>query len=74
MPTGAPRERQPHALLLFFTAFSDAIFSGCRVLQEREAFIQKPVSKRDLLEAISLLLFNDLRGPREKPTRLDTAR
>jgi CheY-like chemotaxis protein len=63
------RQRQPGVPILFFTAFSNALFTGRRALQDGEAFIQKPVSKRDLLEAISLLLFNDLRGPRQKPAR-----
>jgi CheY-like chemotaxis protein len=60
------RQRQPDALVLFFTAFADILFTGRRVLQDKEAFIQKPVSKHELLEAISQLLFNDLRGPRPK--------
>jgi len=65
----ALRQRQPAVPILFFTAFSNALFTGRRALQDGEAFIQKPVSKRDLLEAISLLLFNDLRGPRQRPAR-----
>jgi CheY-like chemotaxis protein len=59
------RARQPGALVLYFTGFSDALFSGTRKLRDGEAFIQKPVTKRDVLEAISLLLYKDLRGPRE---------
>ena len=59
------RARQPEALVLYFTGFSDALFSGTRKLRDGEAFIQKPVTKRDVLEAISLLLYKDLRGPRE---------
>jgi putative two-component system response regulator len=59
------RTRQPGALILYFTAFSDTLFSGTRKLRDGEAFIQKPVTKRDILEAISLLLYKDLRGPRE---------
>jgi len=37
-----------------------------RLLKENEAFVQKPVSKQELLEAVSLLLFNDLQGPRDR--------
>ena len=59
------RTRQPGALVLYFTGYSDALFSGTRKLRDGEAFIQKPVTKRDVLEAISLLLYKDLRGPRE---------
>ena len=61
----AIRARQPDALVLYFTAYSDTLFSGTRILREREAFIQKPVTKRELLEAVSLLLFKDLKGPRD---------
>ena len=59
------RTRQPGALILYFTAFADTLFSGTRKLRDGEAFLQKPVTKRDILEAISLLLYKDLRGPRE---------
>ena len=59
------RVRQPGALVLYFTGFSDALFSGTRKLRDGEAFLQKPVTKRDVIEAISLLLYKDLRGPRE---------
>ena len=61
----AIRAREPAALVLYFTGYSDALFSGTRKLRDGEAFIQKPVTKRDVLEAISLLLYKDLRGPRE---------
>jgi len=58
------RTRHPDALVLYFTAYSDRLFTGKRLLREHEAFIQKPVTKREFLEAISLLLFGDLKGPR----------
>jgi two-component system, cell cycle sensor histidine kinase and response regulator CckA len=59
------RTRQPGALILYFTAYADTLFSGTRKLRDGEAFLQKPVTKRDVFEAISLLLYKDLRGPRE---------
>jgi len=59
------RARQAGALILYFTAYADTLFSGTRKLRDGEAFLQKPVTKRDILEAISLLLYKDLRGPRE---------
>ena len=62
----AIREREPEARILYFTAFSHALFTGARLLKENEAFVQKPVSKQELLEAVSLLLFNDLKGPRDR--------
>jgi CheY-like chemotaxis protein len=60
------RQRQPQAKILYFTAYSHALFTGARLLKENEAFVQKPVSKQELLEAVSLLLYNDLQGPRER--------
>jgi CheY-like chemotaxis protein len=63
----AIRQRQAEARILYFTAYSHALFTGARLLKENEAFVQKPVSKQELLEAVSLLLFNDLKGPRERP-------
>ena len=62
----AIRERDPNARILYFTAYSHALFTGARLLRDNEAFVQKPVSKQELLEAVSLLLFNDLQGPRER--------
>ena len=53
--------------ILYFTClFRNASLQlGARLLKENEAFVQKPVSKQELLEAVSLLLFNDLKGPRD---------
>jgi two-component system, cell cycle sensor histidine kinase and response regulator CckA len=61
----AIRQLEPRAKILYFTAYSHALFIGARLLKENEAFVQKPVSKQELLEAVSLLLFNDLKGPRD---------
>jgi CheY-like chemotaxis protein len=60
------RQRHSQAKILYFTAYSHALFTGARLLKENEAFVQKPVSKQELLEAVSLLLFNDLQGPRDR--------
>jgi CheY-like chemotaxis protein len=65
----AIRQREPQARILYFTAYSHALFTGAQLLKENEAFVQKPVSKQELLEAVSLLLFNDLKGPRHLPKR-----
>ena len=65
----AIRQREPRARVLYFTAFSQALFTGARLLKENEAFVQKPVSKQELLEAVSLLLVNDLKGPRDRPAK-----
>jgi CheY-like chemotaxis protein len=60
------RQRHSTAKILYFTAYSHALFTGARVLKEHEAFVQKPVSKQELLEAVSLLVFQDLQGPRDR--------
>lgn len=60
------RQRHAQAKILYFTAYSHALFTGARLLKENEAFVQKPVSKQELLEAVSLLVFNDLQGPRDR--------
>jgi CheY-like chemotaxis protein len=58
------RTRYPTAKILYFTAFSRALFTTSdRVLRDDEAFLQKPVSNRELLEAVSLLLFGHIKGP-----------
>ena len=62
--TDAIRARHRGARVLYFTGYSDDLFSGTRLLGENEAFIQKPVTRREVLEAISLMLFNDVKGPR----------
>ena len=57
------RTRYPTAKILYFTAFSHALFTTAdRVLRDDEAFLQKPVSNRELLEAVSLLLFGHIKG------------
>ena len=63
----AIRQRRPKARILYFTAYSHALFTGARLLKENEAFVQKPVSKQELLEAVSLLVFNNLKGPPDRP-------
>jgi CheY-like chemotaxis protein len=60
---------QPDAKVLFFTAYSDRLFQGKRILQEGEAFVQKPVGVRGLAEAASLILFGHLRGPEADDSR-----
>ena len=57
------RQRQPDAKILFFTAYSEQLFERKRLLDENEAFIEKPVSIRELAETASLLLYGHLRGP-----------
>jgi hypothetical protein len=51
----------PDAKILYFTGFSDRLFSEKSMLGAHEAFVEKPLTMRGLLEAVSLLLFGDLR-------------
>jgi FixJ family two-component response regulator len=64
------RRDDPTARILYFTGFSDGLFAGVRTLAAHEAFVQKPVAKQELLDAVSLLLFNDLQGPRDRQANI----
>ena len=55
------RRVDPDAKILYLTGFSDRLFSEKQALWEHEAFVEKPVSIKGLLEALSLLLHGDLR-------------
>ena len=50
------RSRQPDTKILFVTGYSDALFEGQPVMWQDQAFLDKPFSRRGLLEAVSLLL------------------
>lgn len=56
-------QRFPNARVLYFTGQTDRLFEGRGVLDEREAFIDKPVTVNGLLEAVSMSLFGHTRGP-----------
>jgi two-component system cell cycle sensor histidine kinase/response regulator CckA len=55
------RRVDPDAKILYLTGFSDRLFSEKQALWAHEAFVEKPVSIKGLLEAMSLLLHGDLR-------------
>ena len=57
------RYRDPDAKVLYFTAYSDRLFAERHVLSEHEAFIEKPVALKGLLEAVSMVLFGHTHGP-----------
>jgi two-component system cell cycle sensor histidine kinase/response regulator CckA len=57
-----------HAKVLYLTGFSDELFKQKSVLMGDEAFVDKPVTIQGLLEAVSLLQFGHLHGPKT-PTR-----
>jgi len=57
------RRADPDVKVLYFTGYSDRLFSDRKALWEHEAFIEKPVTVKGLLEAVSLLLFGHTDGP-----------
>lgn len=57
------REGDPDAKILYFTGYSDRLFADKPTLWADEAFIEKPVTAKALLESVSLLLFGHTRGP-----------
>jgi CheY-like chemotaxis protein len=48
------------ARILYFTGFADRLFDQKPTLWEHEAFVEKPLTVKGLLEAVSLLLHGDL--------------
>ena len=57
------RRRDPDARVLYFTGYSDQLFESRQTLARYEAFIEKPVTAKGLLQAVSLLLFGHTDGP-----------
>ncbi len=57
------RRDNPDVKVLYFTAYTEQLFSEKITLWENEAFLEKPVTVTGLLEAASLLLFGHTRGP-----------
>jgi two-component system cell cycle response regulator CpdR len=55
------RRSYPELKVLYFTAYSDRLFSARQTLWEDEAFIEKPITLKGLLEAVSLVVFGDTR-------------
>jgi CheY-like chemotaxis protein len=51
------RKRDPTIPVLYLTAYSDHLFERKLVLDEGEAFLDKPVTASALLEAIEMLLY-----------------
>lgn len=54
------RASKPNVKVLFVTGFPDDLFDERQALWEGESFLEKPFSKKGLLEAASLLLFGKL--------------
>ena len=51
----------PDARILYFTGYADKLFGEKKTLWAHEAFVEKPLTMKGLLEAVSLLLHGDLR-------------
>ena len=58
------RVTDPDVNVLYFTAYSDRLFQEKSTLWAHEAFVEKPVTMKGLLEGVSLLLFGHTHGPR----------
>ena len=64
------RHGEPDAKILYFTGFSDTLFGEKNTLWEHEAFVEKPLTMKALLEAVSLLLHGSLQHA-QKARRAD---
>ncbi len=52
------RQLLPDLKVLYLTGYSQALFDNRALLWEGEAFLEKPCSPAELVEAVSMLLFN----------------
>jgi two-component system cell cycle sensor histidine kinase/response regulator CckA len=57
------RGTDPGLKVLYLTGFSDQLFKEKVTLWQDEAYLDKPCSVKGLLEAVSLLLFGQVRRP-----------
>lgn len=55
------RAIRPDLKILFVTGFADTLFNSQPVLWENQAYLDKPFTRRGLLEAVSLLLDGNMR-------------
>ena len=58
------REKRPELRVLYVTGHVDRLFSERPVLREGEAFVEKPFTSKELLQAISLLLYGTFKRPK----------
>ena len=54
------RALRPDMKILFVTGYSDTLFSSQPLLWDGQAYLDKPFTRRALLEAVSMLLHGDL--------------
>ena len=52
------RQSLPDLKVLYLTGYSQALFDNRTLLWEGEAFLEKPSSPSELLEGVSMILFN----------------
>jgi CheY-like chemotaxis protein len=52
---------EPDARILYFTGYAERLFGEKPTLGAHEAFVEKPLTIKGLLEAVSLLLHGELR-------------
>jgi two-component system, cell cycle sensor histidine kinase and response regulator CckA len=52
------RQSLPDLKVLYLTGYSQALFDNRALLWEGEAFLEKPSSPSELLEGVSMILFN----------------
>jgi CheY-like chemotaxis protein len=57
------RQRDPDVEVLYFTGHSDRLFENRPTPWQWEAFLEKPITPKGLLEAVSLLLFGHTQRP-----------
>jgi CheY-like chemotaxis protein len=55
-------KREPDLKVLYFTGYSDQLFAERMTLGKNEAFLDKPVTMKGLVEAVSLILAGHLGG------------
>jgi len=58
------RQKRPALRVLYVTGHVDRLFSERPVLREGEALVEKPFTSKQLLEAISLLLYGTFKRPK----------
>jgi CheY-like chemotaxis protein len=59
---GRLRMRQPDLRVLYLTGYNDQLFAARNLLWEGEAFLDKPATIDGLLQAVSLMLFGNIKG------------
>ena len=57
------RLQQPEIKVLYLTGYRDSLFEAKTTLWTGEAFLEKPVTMNELMEAVSLLLYGAIERP-----------